>query len=83
MDVAASEFLTKSGSYDLDFKTASNDGSMVLTGPKLAELYADLCNKYPIVSIEDPFDQDDWENYTAFTKAVGKNVQVWFVLYSF
>lgn len=32
MDVAASEFLTKDGKYDLDFKTADNDGSQVLTG---------------------------------------------------
>ena len=32
MDVAASEFLTKDGKYDLDFKTSDNDGSQVLTG---------------------------------------------------
>jgi len=76
MDVAASEFLTANGSYDLDFKTENNDGSQVLTGAKLGELYRDLSEKYPIVSIEDPFDQDDWQNYTDFTAAIGDNVQV-------
>lgn len=76
MDVAASEFLTKDGSYDLDFKTPNNDGSQKLSGTKLAALYGDLVKKYPIVSIEDPFDQDDWDSYAAFTAAVGKDVQV-------
>jgi enolase len=76
MDVAASEFQLKNGSYDLDFKTPNNDGSLTLTGPKLVELYADLCAKYPIVSIEDPFDQDDWANYSSFTASIGKTVQV-------
>ena len=76
MDVAASEFLTKDGKYDLDFKSPTKDGSMVQTGPELAATFIDLCNKYPIVSVEDPFDQDDWENYAGFTKAIGKTVQV-------
>eukprot|EP00606_Chrysophyceae_sp_TOSAG23-5_P000517 GSChrysophyteH2.ASY1.ANO1.623.1 assembled CDS len=76
MDVAASEFLLPNGNYDLDFKTGNNDGSQVLTGAALGELYRDLSLKYPIVSIEDPFDQDDWENYTAFTAAIGDSVQV-------
>ena len=71
MDVAASEFLCKDGSYDLDFKTPNNDGKMKLAGPALADLYKDLCKKYPIVSIEDPFEQDDWKNYTAFTASIG------------
>ncbi len=76
MDVAASEFLLPDGSYDLDFKTANNDKSQVLSGTALGELYKDLCDKYPMVSIEDPFDQDDWENYTAFTEAIGDRCQV-------
>jgi enolase len=44
-----------SGKYDLDFKNPG--GGEVLSGPELAKLYADLATKYPIVSIEDPFDQ--------------------------
>ena len=39
MDVAAAEFLTKDGRYDLDFKTPNNDGSHVVTGEELGDLY--------------------------------------------
>lgn len=43
------------GKYDLDFKNPG--GKQVLSGPELAQLYTDLATKYPIVTIEDPFDQ--------------------------
>eukprot|EP01038_Epipyxis_sp_PR26KG_P013663 gene13663-18335_t len=76
MDVAASEFLTKDGKYDLDFKTPNNDGKLTYSGEALSDIYRDLVKKYPIVSIEDPFDQDDWEHYTAFTASIGKDVQI-------
>ena len=69
-------YINCSGKYDLDFKNANNDGSLSYTGPEIVGIYKDLCDKYPIISIEDPFDQDDWENYTAFTKAIGDKVQV-------
>jgi enolase len=42
------------------------------TGAELAELYASFTRNYPVVSIEDPFDQDDWESYTKLTEALGK-----------
>lgn len=74
MDVASSEFLMPDGRYDLDFK--NKGGDQQLTGEELGQLYKDLAAKYPIVSIEDPFDQDDWANYAPFTAAVGENVQV-------
>ncbi|GMH35707.1 hypothetical protein BSKO_03575 [Bryopsis sp. KO-2023] len=67
MDVAASEFLTEDKHYDLDFKTADNDGSQKKTGAEMLELYKGFCADYPIITIEDPFDQDDWDNTTAFT----------------
>jgi len=76
MDVAASEFLTEDKMYDLDFKTKNNDGSQKLTGAALAQMYKDLATEFPIVSIEDPFDQDDWEAYTAMTADIGTNVQI-------
>jgi len=76
MDVAASEFQLKDGKYDLDFKTANNDGSLTYSGTALGDIYKDLVSKYPIISIEDPFEQDDWANYTSFTADVGKDVQV-------
>ena len=74
MDVASSEFLMPDGRYDLDFK--NKGGDQQLTGEELGQLYKDLAAKYPIVSIEDPFDQDDWANYAPFTAAVGDSVQV-------
>ncbi|KAG0174658.1 hypothetical protein DFQ28_005253 [Apophysomyces sp. BC1034] len=63
MDCAASEFY-KDGKYDLDFKNPSSDPASYLTGKELADLYKSFAEKYPIVSIEDAFDQDDWENWT-------------------
>uniref|UniRef100_A0A0N5BNN1 Enolase n=1 Tax=Strongyloides papillosus TaxID=174720 RepID=A0A0N5BNN1_STREA len=62
MDVAASEFY-KDGKYDLDFKNPNSDPSKHLTGDQLAELYKSFIKEYPVVSIEDAFDQDDWENW--------------------
>jgi len=44
-----------------------NDGSEKKTGEQMKEFYQDLASKYPIVSIEDPFDQDDWETYQQLT----------------
>ncbi|GHJ88916.1 hypothetical protein NliqN6_5318 [Naganishia liquefaciens] len=66
LDVASSEFY-KEGKYDLDFKNPNSDPSTWLTGEQLAQHYHDLMAKYPIVSIEDPFDQDDWESWSKFT----------------
>jgi len=76
MDVAASEFYTDDGKYDLDFKTKNNDKSQVLTGEQLANLYKEFVRDYPIISIEDPFDQDDWDSYARLTAEVGKAVQI-------
>ena len=40
------------------------------------QLYADLIDKYPLVTIEDPFDQDDFAAYTKMTAAMGDKVQI-------
>ncbi|CDF36425.1 enolase [Chondrus crispus] len=77
MDVAASEFWVEAKKmYDLDFKTENNDGSQCLSGEKLGEMYKDFCKNFPMISIEDPFDQDDWESYAKLTAAVGEGVQI-------
>ncbi len=77
MDVAASEFWNdKKKEYDLDFKNEENDGSKCLSGEALGEMYKDFIAKFPMISIEDPFDQDDWESYTALTAAVGEGTQI-------
>eukprot|EP00184_Porphyridium_aerugineum_P004096 CAMPEP_0184693110 /NCGR_PEP_ID=MMETSP0313-20130426/1403_1 /TAXON_ID=2792 /ORGANISM="Porphyridium aerugineum, Strain SAG 1380-2" /LENGTH=438 /DNA_ID=CAMNT_0027151079 /DNA_START=109 /DNA_END=1425 /DNA_ORIENTATION=- len=69
MDVAASEFYKedKKG-YDLDFKNPKSDGSMVRSSEKMIEMYKGFIAHYPMVSIEDPFDQDDWAGYAKLTK---------------
>ncbi|KAG2190147.1 hypothetical protein INT46_011753 [Mucor plumbeus] len=63
MDCAASEFYID-GKYDLDFKNPDSNPEDRLTGQQLSELYKSFAEKYPIVSIEDAFDQDDWENWS-------------------
>uniref|UniRef100_A0A452QCY4 Beta-enolase n=1 Tax=Ursus americanus TaxID=9643 RepID=A0A452QCY4_URSAM len=72
MDVAASEFY-RNGKYDLDFKSP-DDPSRHITGEKLGELYKSFIKNYPVVSIEDPFDQDDWATWTSFLSGV--NIQI-------
>jgi len=67
LDVASSEFY-KDGKYDLDFKNPNSDPSKWITGVELADLYLGYIKKYPIVSIEDPFEQDDWDAWTHFNK---------------
>lgn len=69
MDVASSEFYKEEAKkYDLDFKNPDSDPSKWITYEELAALYSDLCKKYPIVSIEDPFAEDDWEAWSYFYK---------------
>jgi len=77
MDVAASEFWkAEEKVYDLDFKTENNDKSQCLTGEKLLEMYEGFVNDYPVVSIEDPFDQDDFETYAKMTEKLGAACQI-------
>eukprot|EP01067_Filipodium_phascolosomae_P003058 Filipodium_phascolosomae@DN2541_c0_g1_i1.p1 len=77
MDVAASEFfLAKENIYDLDFKTANNDKSQRKTADELLGLYKQFIEKYDMVSIEDPFDQNDWAGYAKMTAAVGEKCQI-------
>ncbi|XP_061104185.1 beta-enolase-like isoform X1 [Conger conger] len=69
MDVAASEFF-RDGKYDLDFKSP-DDPSRYISGKELGDLYKSFIKNYPVLSIEDPFDQDDWEHWSEFTESVG------------
>lgn len=73
MDVAASEFY-KDGKYNLGWK--SSGGDKFITSDEFIETYVQYCKEYPIVSIEDPFDQDDWEAYTKLTSRIGDKVQI-------
>eukprot|EP00160_Parvularia_atlantis_P013864 Unigene3123_Nuclearia_a/m.9582 Unigene3123_Nuclearia_a/g.9582 ORF Unigene3123_Nuclearia_a/g.9582 Unigene3123_Nuclearia_a/m.9582 type:complete len:434 (+) Unigene3123_Nuclearia_a:71-1372(+) len=73
MDVAASEFY-KEGKYDLDFKNKDSDPSKWITGEQLADMYISFTKDYPVVSIEDPFDQDDFESYKHLTSQVTQQI---------
>lgn len=75
LDVASSEFF-KDGKYDLDFKNPDSDKSKWLTGEQLASLYEELIKEYPIVSIEDPFAEDDWESWSHFFTKVSDKIQI-------
>jgi len=66
MDVAASEFF-KESKYDLDFKNPKSNPADWITSDQLANLYREFIKEYPMVSIEDPFDQDDWSAWTSLT----------------
>ena len=67
MDVAASEFYKK-GKYDLDFKNPETEEDDWMDSEELLELYKGFIADYPVVSIEDPFDQDDWDGYAKLTE---------------
>lgn len=66
MDIAAAEFY-KNGKYDLDFKNPESNEADWINSDQLGEMYKGFIKDYPVVSIEDPFDQDDWEGYTKLT----------------
>merc|ERR1712216_1114260 len=74
-DVAASEFWIN-GKYDLDFKNPDSPPAMKMNADELSKYYQDWMAKYPLVSIEDPFDQDDWAAYAKFNVDVGGQIQI-------
>ena len=69
LDCAATEFY-KDGKYHLEGEGRS------LTSEEMVSFYEELCEKYPIVSIEDGLDEDDWDGWSALTKAIGHKVQL-------
>mmetsp|Transcript_74648 Transcript_74648/g.165092 ORF Transcript_74648/g.165092 Transcript_74648/m.165092 type:complete len:708 (-) Transcript_74648:174-2297(-) len=76
-DVAASEFYNAdTKKYDMDFKNPDSPDSMKKSTDELIAYYKDWLAKYPFVSIEDPFDQDDWEAYTKFQAEIGDSCQI-------
>ena len=67
IDVAASEFYSD-GYYHVDGKDLTTD--------QLIEFYEELVNTYPIVSIEDPVDENDWDGFRKITERLGDRVQL-------
>ena len=71
MDVASSEF------YDKEKNVYKLDGEgKTMTADELTAFYAELVEKYPIVSIEDGLDENDWEGWKNHTKVLGKKIQL-------
>ena len=71
IDVAASEFYNKeTNKYDLVGEGRS------LTTDELIDFYEELVSKYPIISIEDPVDENDWEGFTKITERMGDKIQL-------
>ncbi|MEA2091551.1 MAG: phosphopyruvate hydratase, partial [Campylobacterota bacterium] len=70
LDVAASEILAEGGGYNL----ASEN--RVVTSAELVDYYVDLCAKYPIVSIEDGLNEDDWDGFKLMTEKLGDKIQI-------
>jgi enolase len=67
LDVAASEFFAD-GSYAFEGQQRSSS--------EMTAYYADLVSSYPIVSVEDPLDEDDWDGWKTLTDELGTNVQI-------
>ena len=67
LDVASSEFF-KDGKYH--FEGGEH------TAEEMSKVYEKLIDEYPIVSIEDPLQEDDWDGYTTLTAAIGEKVQI-------
>lgn len=68
LDVAATEFHTEGKGYAFEKETR--------TAEQMAEFYAGLLDAYPLVSIEDPLSEDDWDGWVALTTAIGDRVQL-------
>ncbi|VDD82297.1 unnamed protein product, partial [Mesocestoides corti] len=73
MDAASSEFF-KEGLYDLNFKNPDSKKEDWISSDKMIEMFNSMVDKYPIVSIEDPFDQDDWNSWITYTGQAGIQV---------
>lgn len=72
MDVAASEFYNK----ETKKYVLGGEGNKELSSAEMVDLYENLVNKYPIVSIEDGHDQNDWEGWKLMTERLGKRIQI-------
>lgn len=73
LDCAAAEFFVN-GKYD--YTKFEGDKGKVRTSEEQAQYLADLCEKYPIISIEDGMDENDWDGWKILTDKVGDKVQL-------
>ena len=76
LDAAASEFCTKDGEDGQKTYHFKREGGIKRTTDEMVDWYADLVAKYPITSIEDGFDENDWIGFAKLTERVGATTQV-------
>jgi enolase len=74
LDCASSELFDEGGKKGYKFWKSNPD--KLFSADDMIALYKDWCSKYPIISIEDGLDQDDWDGYVKLTKALGSSVQL-------
>jgi enolase len=74
LDCASSELYGEGDKKGYKF-WKSNPGKL-FTADEMIELFTGWVNKYPIISIEDPLDQDDWDGYVKLTKSLGSKIQI-------
>jgi len=74
LDCASSELFDEGGKKG--YKFWKSNPEKLYSSQEMIELFSGWIDKYPIVSIEDPLDQDDWDGYRSFTQALGGRVQV-------
>jgi enolase len=74
LDCASSELFDEGDKKGYKFWKSNPD--KLFSSQEMIELFSGWVDKYPILSIEDPLDQDDWEGYKSFTQALGDKVQV-------
>ena len=72
LDVASSEFYDREKGKYIFHKSTNEE----LSGSDIVSLYKDLCNKFPIISIEDGCDENDWDTWKLLTDAIGDKVQL-------
>ncbi len=76
LDAAASEFCTKEGEDGNKTYHFKREGGVKRTTDEMVEWYAQLVEKYPITSIEDGLDENDWEGFAKLTARIGDKVQI-------
>ncbi|MCL2564550.1 MAG: phosphopyruvate hydratase [Defluviitaleaceae bacterium] len=77
LDVAATE-MYKDGIYHFEGETKAKGLSEMITrtSAQMVDMYEALCNKYPLISIEDGLDEDDWDGWKLLTERLGDRIQI-------
>jgi len=74
LDCASSELFDEGGKKGYKFWKSNPD--KIFSADEMIDIYRKWVNKYPIISIEDPLDQNDWEGYSKMTKELGSKIQI-------